>query len=267
MADLQLRPSIKALNIHDKGTSVPAWFGDFANINKWDYDGVPANGPTNGFSHTVTTSKTDVTAYVQYGQNTQGWAGARFFQQQVVVTTQTQNADGSITAKGNVNIGPIAAYKTATAGTTGYPVVFTAKVNGTTVHTHNGNTIDQYLVSPDVATIPFSVTLDADESSSVTTLNLDWVYPEHQYPDAHFVLGTELYNPNPPTYIPFAIRDGGKWKALNSHEGFIQIRENGSWVDRSTESISTSMQPNAGSNRVRNGENGSWLQAPAMEDS
>lgn len=269
MADLQLRPSIKAYNIHDKGTSVPAWFGDFANRNKWDYDGVPADGPTNGFSHTVTTSKTDVKAYLQYGQNTTGWAGARFFQQQVVITSQTQNDDGSITASGNVHIGPIAAYRTQYAAAVGYPVMFTARVNGKVVHSHNGSTIDQYLVEPSTSNVPFSVTLAPDTSSSITTLTLDWVYPEHQYPDAHFVLGTELYNPNPPTYVPFAIRDGGKWKALNLHNGHIQVRNgvNGSWVDKSKENTTTSMQPNVGHNRVRNGKDGTWVQAPAMKDS
>jgi hypothetical protein len=255
--------------MHDKGSSVPAWFGDFANKDKWDYDGVPADGPTNGFSRTVTTSKTDVTSYLQYGQNTTGWAGARFFKQQVVITSQSQNADGSITANGSVNIGIIAAYKTAYAATTGSPVIFTAKVNGVVVHSHTGNTIDEYVENPSVANVPFSVTLQPNTSSSTTSLILDWVYPEHQYPDAHFVIGTELYNPNLPTYVPFAIRDSNSWKALNLHNGHIKVRNgaNGSWVDKSEEIATTSMQPNVGHNRVRNGANGTWLQAPAMKDS
>lgn len=253
--------------MHNKGAVVPPWFGDYANKAKWYNDGVPATGPTNGFYNLVS-SANSVHEYIQYGQNTTGWAGTRFIDETVTVTRQTANADGSISVTGTINVGPIGAYPTDFI-LNPVNVIYTVTVNGRIVHNHSGKTGDSYLELSAPATQNFNVTVPAQSSSDVTSVKLDWVYPNHEYPDAHFVLGVELYNPTLPTYIPFALRDGGSWKGLNNHNGFIKIRNgaNGSWVDKGEENTATSMHANTGHNRVRNGKDGTWVQAPAMKDS
>lgn len=253
--------------MHDKGAVVPPWFGDYSNKAKWYTDGVPASGPTNGFYNLIS-STNSVHEYIQYGQNTDGWAGTRFIDETVTVTSQTTNADGTISVQGTVNVGPIGAYPTDHIKTP-VRVQYTVTVNGVVIHRHEGNTGDAYLELGSPATQNFNVTVPAQGASDATSVKLDWVYPDHEFPDAHFVLGVELYNPTPPTYVPFALRDGNSWKGLNNHNGFIKVRNgaNGSWVDKGDESTATSMQPNTGHNRVRNGANGTWLQAPAMGDS
>lgn len=258
---IQLVPSTQAYNMHSRGTSVPAWYGDYANKNKWWNDGVPANGPTNGFYSLVTTSATQVQEFIQYGQNTDGWAGTRFIDETVTVTSQTPNADGSITCVGNVHIGPVASYPTNFIKTP-VQVQYTVTVNGTVVHQRTGTTGDSYLNNANPNNVGFNVTVAPQTESQATTVKLDWVYPNHEYPDAHFILGVALYNPTPPTYIPMAIRKNGSNKSLNSNNGFIRIRKSGSFVNKSEENSNTSMQANQGHNRIR--RSGNWLQLPKM---
>jgi len=76
-------------------------------------------------------------------------------------------------------------------------------------------------------------------------------------------LGFGLHNPNPPNYVPMAIRKSSNWKDLNSNNGKILIRKSGGWVDKSIESVLTSRQINQGQNRIRRG--GDWRQLPPME--
>ena len=139
--------------------------------------------------------------YIQYGQNTSGWAGTRFFDEQVTISSQTENGDGSITVVGNVHLGPVGAY-TTDFFKGNVSVHYTAKVNGQVVHVHDGGTGDQYLVNPGTVDIPFTVTISPQTESDVSSLTLDWVYPNREYPNLHFVAGIALYNPTPPTYIP-----------------------------------------------------------------
>lgn len=251
---IQLRPSTQAYNVHDKGTAVPAWYGDYANKNKWWYDGVPASGNTNGFYSTVTASATSVHTYLQYGQNTTGWAACRLFDQNVVVTSQTENADGSITVSGNVTVGAIATYRTDFF-VAGVPVQFTVRVNGQVIHSHGGLTGDQYLELPNPQTVAFTTTVPALQESNVTTVQLDWVYPTHVYPDAHFVLGTALYNPTPPYYTPWAIMKNGQWKSLDANNGKFEIMKSGTWTD-----ISNEVEPSGGVNEGHNQimKSGQW---------
>lgn len=258
---IELRPTTSATNVHNKGNSVPPWYGDYANKNKWYNDGQPASGPTNGFYNVVTTSATKVQEFIQYGQNTDGWAGTRFIDETVTVTSQTSLSDGSIRVIGNVHIGPIAAYPTDFLKTP-VTVSYTVTVNGTVVHQRTGSTGDAYLQNANPQTVNFDVTVAPQTESNATTVKLDWIYPGHEFPDSHFTLGVALYNPTPPTYIPMAIRKGGTYKSLNSNKGYISIRKSGSYVNKSEENSNTSMQANQGHNRIR--RSGVWLQLPKM---
>lgn len=258
---IQLRPTTQALNVHDKGTSVPPWYGDYANKAKWDTDGQPASGPTNGFYNLVTTSATKVQEFIQYGQNTIGWAGTRFIDETVTVTSQTDLSDGSIHVVGNIHIGPIAAYPTDHL-TTPVNVNYTVTVNGKVVHQRSGKTGDSYLENANPQDVAFDVTVAPETESVATTMRLDWVYPNHEYPDSHFVLGVALYNPTPPTYVPMAIRKSGSYKSLNKNNGFIRIRHSGSWVNKGEENSNTQKHENTGHNRIR--RSSKFLQLPPM---
>lgn len=228
---IQLRPSTQALNVHDKGASVPPWFGDYATKAKWYTDGVPASGPTNGFYNLVTSSNS-VHEYIQYGQNTDGWAGTRFIDETVTITSQTENADGSITVNGNINVGPIASYPTDHIKTP-VNVHYTVTVNGKVIHNHSGKTGDAYLELGSPADQTFTATVQPQGTSDVTSVRLDWVYPQHEYPDSHFVLGVELFNPNVPSYYPDnVIKAGTDWTINDSdnRKGAV-IKAGTTWTD------------------------------------
>lgn len=260
MTNINIRSSLKALNVHNKGNSVPAWYGDYANKNKWDYDGVPASGNTNGFYHQVQNSVSDVHFYLQYGQNTEGWAGTRFIDQQVVVETQSENADGSINAQGHVNIGPIASYKTDHF-IKGVRVEYTVQVNGTTIHHHVGTTGDEYLENPSPNKVAFNTTVQPLQEDDITSVTMDWVYPDGEYPNAHFVLGGALYNPNQPTYTPDTVYNGSSWEINNATGRSNAYYDGSKWVTiaKLPNNKQNQENPTSGHNYY---DGSKWLQSP-----
>lgn len=258
---IQLRPSTQALNVHDRGGSVPPWFGDYANKAKWYNDGQPASGPTNGFYNLVKTSDTKVQEFIQYGQNTDGWAGTRFIDETVTVNSQTENDDGSISVHATIDIGPIASYPTDHIKTP-VRVHYTVKVNNVTVHDRLGSTGDSYLQMPSPSSLSIDTTVQPQTESQITTVQLDWVYPDGEFPNAHFVLGVALYNPNLPTYQPdTVILDGTAWSIINNSARGGSVYNGSSWQDVPAlpNNKQNQVNPDSGYNYF-DGTN--WLQSP-----
>lgn len=259
---IQLRPSTSALNVHNKGNGVAPWYGDYANKAKWWADGVPASGNTNGFYSLVTTSATVVQEYIQYGQNTDGWAGTRFIDEKVTVTGTTENADGSTQVTGNITIGPIASYPTDHLKTP-VNVHYTVTVNGTVVHDRVGKTGDAYLENANPQIIPFNTTVQPQTESQVTNVRLDWVYPDHEYPDSHFVLGVSLYNTNVPSYYPDTVIKAGTSWTVNDNENRMGrvIRSGTTWsnIPKLPNNLANKENAHAGQQYYNSGN--AWVQS------
>lgn len=69
--------------------------------------------------------------------------------------------------------------------------------------------------------------------------------------------GKGIFNNNPATYKPMAVRQGNDWKTLNVKNGHIDLRDSGKWVNKATESNATVNQLNKGHNQYY--DNG-WYQ-------
>lgn len=252
--------------VGNKGSTVPAWYSTdgatfHSNIQDrskwWGPEGSP--GTYVDFYYSVNGNH----CYVQYGQDVPVYASARFFSEELIITNEVLNSDGSVDADVAIHIGFVGGHKT-TASVAGWSVVSNLVVAGTTVYTFTGNTIDDTFGSakPNVVNTHVHIPAQGTETSVVMKWNSH--YPNGESADLSANVGLALFNPTPPTYVPMSIRKGGKWKALDAHNGFIKIRKSGTWVDKSEEQVPTSMHENTGHNRIR--RSGKWLQLPRMHD-
>lgn len=251
---IQIKPTINAVNVHDKGTSVPPWAPNKSDKTKWYNDGVPATGPTNGFYNIENNNH----YYAQYGQNTVGWAGALFLECGISISSQTTNVDNSVHVVGVITLPRVYGYRTDHF-TKGVNVVMTCHVNGVQTIHRSGLTGDIFDQVHSPTTVNFDVTIPPQGTSHAPNMTFNWVYPQHEYQDTQMVFGFDLFNPNPippKTYIPMAIRKGGVWKSLNDNNGMIQIRKSGTWHDISKEDYPAGEQ-NKGHNQIR--KSGKWL--------
>ena len=241
----------------DNGKTVAPWFPSFAKSTWW-YDGKKS---TDYFHSTINDD-----TYIQYGQNlgTVPWASSRFFGQSLTILEEKENDDGSISGRVSVTPNFFNGRKTDFASTVGYQVRYTVKIHGKTVYTFNGSTIDEF-TNGKGETVIFDFRVEPEQVYSETCMEVNIVYPNGEYNNSTTRVGVALRNPNPPTYVPYAIRQGGKWKDLDSNKGVIKVRQGGTWVDKSQENNATSLKEGKGHNRIR--KQSKWLQAPKMKGS
>lgn len=258
------------------GTYKPAippvpWYPNPTALNL-SYDG-NTTGSTFGWYATVKSgTKTDF--YFQYGQNANPWATAKVLHYSIDLTNQVTHADGSITTTVKFVCQAMKSVRTQHAGSVGYPVVITGTLDGKTIWSHTGNTLDEFTAQPSTATWTRSITIAPQKDSEVAMTTLRWHYPSGPYTENTFKIGLTVHNSNkvpttPPVvkppdptptpvqnYIPMAIRKGGIWKSLNDNNGMIQIRKSGTWHDISKEDYPAGEQ-NKGHNQIR--KSGKWL--------
>lgn len=233
----------------DMGNTVPSWYPDF-NISDWHYD--------ENTSYYYNTPSDDI--YLQYGKNQQGWASARFWGQSVELLNEELLPNGTVRANVRVRANFFNGRRNDFA-VAGFRVNYTVRVNGVIQYTFSGNTID-FFTNGAKAWETFTVDIPPETLSNRTALQINVSYPNGEYEDNEFYLGIGFYNPTKPSYKPMSIRKGNTWRTLNTSSGFIRIRKNGSWVNKSQENSGTINNINTGSNRIR--KSGNWRQLPPM---
>lgn len=205
-------------------------------------------------------SVVDTTGYMTYGVNRSDFASIRVTWEHVTWDNEKLNSDGSVTVDVHIDIGFFGGYPTSYAAG-GYDVYNGLKFNGSKIAERHGLTTDDFFINPSPKHFDLTTTIQPEDFSHDMDLQYYSVYPNHEIVDASLSVGFALYNPNPPTYIPMAIRRDS-WRSLNDNNGFIKIRHSGAWSDKSMENFNTAKQPNQGHNRIR--RSGQWLQLPKM---
>ena len=258
MQDIQLKfidgidnPSI------NKGANVPNWYGNESDRSSW----YSSPNPFDYWYWYNLLSGTTNTTYIQYGQNKQGWGSGRFFAQDVQIVEQTHLENGSIRVKVRSRLIRFRQRKTDFS-VAGFNVRYNLKILGNTVFSYSGTTIDN--INEGASDwYERTYTVAPLETEQGTGINLEIKYPNGDAIDNDMFIGFGLYNPNPPTYVPMAIRKNGSWKDLDSNKGKIKRRINNTWVDKSEENFNTSKEINKGKNRIR--RSGNWRQLPKMK--
>ena len=245
-----------ANRVMSMGNKIPPWYPDYK-ISDW-YWTTDDVTPSMHFYYNIVGDDT----YIQYGKDGHGWASARFFGQSLEVVKEVEHEDGSITATVSIMSNFFIGRKNSVVNV-GYPVNYKLKINNKVIHQWSGQTDESFTFGKSEK-ITFDVTVKPQETINDTAMVVEIVYPTGQYQDRDLIVGVGLFNPNPLTYIPMAIRKSGNWKDLNSNKGKILRRVNGVWVDKSQENVNTSKQENKGKNRIR--KNGKWYQLPKMNN-
>lgn len=237
----------------DKGVQIPPWNGNYNRENWW---GSPLDEQY--YFYSMSGNET----YIQYGYNNPDWAAARFFGESVEIISETQQDDGSITAKVKVTPNFFTGRKSQYASPVGFRVNYTIKINNVVVYTFSGQSIDIFTYGVSTSQT-FDINVKPNQTESRTALEIAINYPNGEVPNSTTVTGVGLFNPNPPTYIPMAIRTGGTWTSLNKNKGYINKRKGGVWTDCGKENTSTQLQANKGQNQIR--QDGTWKQLPLMK--
>lgn len=255
---LQVQFSVSTnIRADDQGAVVPPWLNNWDDKSSWW--SIPGNGGY--YFYSIVRSAPTYTGYIQYGYNNVDWASTRFYGESVTINSETENADGSITA--NVSAHPLFIQSRRTDyAIAGYSVQYRITLNGNVIFTHNGNTLDIFNET-NFETYTYNVTVQPQEKNEQTSLRIQITYPNGEVQNSDTYIGLVLVNPNLPQYKPMATRKSNVWQSLNNNtNGKIGIRKSGTWVDKSYENNATSMQQNQGHNRIR--RSGQWLQLPRM---
>lgn len=193
-------------NIVDKGSTVPDWASSRAKSNWWS-----GNSSVDYFN-SINGDK----IYIQYGQNQEKWASTRFMIESVHVENEEEQSNGNIKVKGYVQLELLDGKLTDFAGA-GVRVHRTISINGETIDDWNGRTNEEYSKN-NLKKVSFNETIEPQQKSKSTQMKIKTVYPDGEYSNSTIVLGIALKNPNPPKYIPMAIRISKKWQALDQNE-------------------------------------------------
>ena len=193
-------------NIVDKGSTVPAWAGSRAKSNWW------SGGASVDYFNSINGDK----IYIQYGQNQEKWASTRFMIESVHVEDEEEQSNGNIKVKGYVQLELLDGKLTDFAGS-GVRVHRTISINSETIDDWNGRTNEEYSKS-NLKKVSFNETIEPQQKSKSTQMKIKTVYPDGEYSNSTIVLGIALKNPNPPKYIPMAIRISKHWQALDQNE-------------------------------------------------
>lgn len=240
--------------LYNKGSGKPSWWGDIKNKSKW----YKANASYPYFYTTEKKSNNEATIYIQYGHNAEGWASTKFFVYTINIQNVSRETSNQLQFRVDVTLDYIASQITDYL-IAGVKVVHEYRVNGTNFYKQTGTTADAYEKQPNVKkTLTFTV--NPEETSSATMLETKTTYPNGEYENGSIFLGYEIKNNLPKAYKPMAIRKSGKHQTLNTEKGFIKIRVNKQWQDRSEEHMDTRLKANNGHNRIR--KSGQWVQLP-----
>lgn len=258
MGILQLKPSFKGGSGYAAIAmpSPPGWADNDVNTkSKWYY-----SSQDNAFFlyHLEKNKK----FYVQVGMNRNDFASARFVTETYDILNEHLNEDGSVSADIKITLSPLSGRRTDYAGG-GVSVKMTMYFGDTVIGGYTGNTANPVDVGSNPNPITVHVKLGPQETAENTQLKLHYEYPNGEYTNSTMTLGGAIYNPTLPNYVPMAIRKSNNWKSLNKNHGFITIRKEGTWQDKSKENKNTERQANQGHNRIR--RSSSWLQLPPME--
>lgn len=224
----------------NKGTEVPKWVGNYNKANWWyTADDV-------WYHYSLANDNTGM--YIQQGGNMTGWASVVFYGESIVITNEVENEDGSITCDVKYRGEFYASRKTdyAMGGVRSKSRVL---MNGEVVYSHDGLSTDE---STEGAT-PYKtdkITVMPDKANRNFLFEITHEYPNGEFPNSNIKLGIEIYNPNPPVYIPHAIVKGGVVTSNNKTKRKIQIMKGGVIKDVSQENSSTIGQVNKGQNRI-----------------
>lgn len=240
----------------NEGSKVPKWYGNESDRSTW-YKG--ANLFDYLFWYNMVSGSTN-SMYIQYGEDRQGWGSGRFFLQELQIVDQEITANRSLKVTVRSRLRRFRQRKTSHVQA-GFNIEYTLKVLGNTVFTYKGNAMDTINESSS-EWYTKTFTVPPQETEQGTGVSFTVHYPNGEHSTNTIILGYGLYNPNPPTYIPMAIRKGGSWKDLNTNKGKILIRKSNKWEDKSEENVTTMRDINKGHNRIR--RSGNWRQLPSM---
>lgn len=257
MATLQINTVFDSNAItSDKGSTIPAWYSDDLNTFKANVSNLSNwwGGGEVDFFH----SKNANRLFIQYGQDNTIYAAARFFSENLTLSNEVINNNGSITVDVSLEVGYLGGTKNSHSSA-GIPVQTTISVLGQTIFTYSGNTIDTYF-SDSKPVINKTITIQPQTNYGDLLFTYTAHYPSTGRTDvAKF--GLTVYNPIPPVYRPNSVYNGTKWLDHQNHNGIIQVYNGSKWVDASTENTATEGALDSGKNRVYN--NG-WRQATRM---
>nr|WP_216682552.1 hypothetical protein [Enterococcus innesii] len=240
-------------NNRNMGTVVPAWAGNYNRGNWW------SDSSNISFFHSATNAGE---TYIQYGQNTNVWATAKFFGKRIEILSETRNSDNSLSVRVRVTPTFFSSRQTAFAAG-GVAVRWTLRINNVTVYTFNGTTTTEFTNGAGSAQT-IDVRIPPQQESTVSVFDISIVYPNGEFPNANMRVGFALRNPLPNTYVPMAIRKSDTWRDLNTNNGKIFRRgASGNLIDVSQEDATTSREPNVGRNRIR--KSGVNRQLPPMD--
>lgn len=258
MGILRLKPSFKGGSGYAAIAmpSPPGWADNDVNTkSKWYY----SSQENAFFLYHIENNKK---FYIQVGMNRSDFASVRFVTETYDILNEHLNEDGSVEADIKITLSPFSGRRTDYAGG-GVAVKMTMSFGDTVIGGYTGNTANPVDVGVNPNPITVHVKLGPQETAENTQLKFNYVYPNGEYQNSTLTLGGAIYNPTPPNYVPMAIRKSNNWKSLNKNHGFIQIRQEGTWQDKSKEDKNTERQANHGHNRIR--RSGAWLQLPPME--
>lgn len=193
-------------NIVDKGSTVPSWVSSRAKSNWW------RGGSSVDYFNSINGDK----IYIQYGQNQEKWASTRFMIESIHIEDEEEQSNGNIKVKGFVQLELLDGKLTDFAAG-GVRVHRTISINGETIDDWNGRTNQEY-TKTNLKKISFNETIEPQEKSKSTQMKIQTIYPDGEFSNNTIVLGIALKNPNPPKYIPMAIRISKDWQALDQNE-------------------------------------------------
>lgn len=179
------------LTLVNKGTGTPAWYpSGWEDRTNWWYDGTFETD----YFYQINSDQDE--CYIQYGQNTDQWASARFFGERVQIINEIQNSDRSLTVTADVTPLLFCGQTTEFAGSLDIPVTYSVKINGDEVYSFSGATIDS-IENGQGSTVTVTKTLAPQEQWFGTSMTIDVHYPDGTYPDSSVDIGFSLFNPNP----------------------------------------------------------------------
>ncbi|MGX7211721.1 hypothetical protein [Enterococcus innesii] len=233
--------------VRNMGNVVPAWSGNYTRSNWW-HDGLTATD----YFYSINNNS----LFLQYGQNISLWATSKFFGQTVVIESETENANGSITATVSVTPNFFASRSTAFAAATGVSVRWTIRVNNVVVYTFNGLTNAEF-TNGNAATQRFTVTVDPQQTYTGTALTLEVQYPNGEFNNSTVTTGFSLFNPNPISFRPWGIRKSNIFRTLDQDSGFFNIRKSGTWQEVPKMGFNQQGVANQGTSRIR--KSNTWV--------
>lgn len=212
--------------IKDMGEKNPPWLNNYEKSN-WALDG-------QDYYYWLPEDK----AYIQYGENAELWASARFYGQSLSVDTEETQDDNSIKVKGKVTLMFLVGRNTDYVAN-GVRVQRTIKLNGKVINEFNGRTNEEYTNDIEEV-VEFSETIAPGDKSKNTQLEIATVYPDGEFDNSTIRVGISLKNTNPSIYTPGAIRKNGKWEELHRVSSSESDSDNHSSNDTDNGSSDTS---------------------------